>query len=79
MNQLDQIEAPHPLRPAAIAGFLLVALAANTLHGQGLQDPTEIDKIIGSDVQEEEVEAEAGPTFAMRAEELFPVMLRPWA
>jgi hypothetical protein len=44
----------------AVAMLVLVAMsAASGLHAQGLQNPETIDRIIGSEVQEEQVEAAA--------------------
>src|SRR5690606_20073011 len=43
----------------AVALVLVAMAAAPALHAQGLQDSETIDKIIGSKVQEEQVEAAA--------------------
>jgi hypothetical protein len=59
--EYDLIGSPDPRGlTMAVAMLVLVAMsAASGLHAQGLQNPETIDRIIGSEVQEEQVEAAA--------------------
>ncbi|TIQ37264.1 MAG: hypothetical protein E5X61_19680 [Mesorhizobium sp.] len=55
----------------AVAMLVLIAMsAAPGLHAQGLQNPETIDRIIGSEVQEEQVEAAADMDRVIKAIEM---------
>jgi hypothetical protein len=54
----------------AVALLVLAAMAASGLRAQGLQNPETIDKIIGSEVQEEQVEAAADMDRVIKAIEM---------
>ncbi|RWK60953.1 hypothetical protein [Mesorhizobium sp.] len=59
MCESDLIDSPDPRGlTMAVAMLVLIAMSADPgLHAQGLQNPETIDRIIGSEVQEEQVKA----------------------
>jgi hypothetical protein len=71
LYESELTDSPEPRRlTMAVALLVLAAMAASGLHAQGLQNPETIDKIIGSEVQEEQVEAAADMDRVIKAIEM---------
>jgi len=65
------IDSPEPRGlTMAVVLLLLAAMMVSRLHAQGLQSPETIDKIIGSEVQEEQMEAAAEMDRVIKAIEM---------
>lgn len=71
MYESGLIDSPEPRGlTMAVVLLLLAAMMVSRLHAQGLQSPETIDKIIGSEVQEEQMEAAAEMDRVIKAIEM---------